>query len=243
MREAEVAQAVAPPAAPAATSAPAAAPEPQNNNASANAMRADLSRLIAAAAGAADQLSDALAAAAQLLAPETPDPASPAESSPVASQPRHLAGASRVPLRLPPGITDDSVEAVEHLVRAPGALLLVDGYNISQAAWHQDPIARQRARLVDALAELHARAGIDIEVVFDGADVDRVGERSARPAVRVRFSAPGVEADDVVLGLVDAAPSRRPVIVASSDHRVRDGARRRGANVLGARQLLSALRR
>jgi predicted RNA-binding protein with PIN domain len=248
MREAEVAQAVAPPtASPAAAPAaavPAAAAEPQNDSASANAMRADLSRLIAAAAGAADQLSDALAAAAQLLAPEPPAAAGPpAESSPVAPQPRHLAGAGRVPLRLPPGIVDDSVEAVEHLVRAPGALLLVDGYNISQAAWYQDPIARQRARLVDALAELHARTGIDIEVVFDGADVDRVGERSARPAVRVRFSAPGVEADDVVLGLVDAAPSRRPVIVASSDHRVRDGARRRGANVLGARQLLSALRR
>jgi predicted RNA-binding protein with PIN domain len=146
-------------------------------------------------------------------------------------------------LRLPPGVTDDSVEAVEHLVRAPGAVLLVDGYNISQAAWYQDPIARQRSKLVDALAELHARTGVEVEVVFDGADVDRVVDRSARPAVHVRFSAPGVEADDVVLGLVDAAPSRRPVIVASSDHRVRDGARRRGANVVGARQLLNALRR
>ena len=251
MREAEVAQAVAPatapvapataPAAPAtAPAAPGPPPETQNDNTSAAAMRADLSKLIAAAAGAADQLSDALAAAARVLAPEASRAPEPAPS---ASQPKHMAGAGRVPVRLPPGIPDDSVEAVEHLVRAPGALLLVDGYNISQAAWYQDPIARQRARLVDALAELHARTGVEVEVVFDGADVDRVGERPARPAVRVRFSAPGVEADDVVLGLVDAAPARRPVLVASSDHRVRDGARRRGANVLGARQLLSALRR
>ena len=148
-----------------------------------------------------------------------------------------------MPLRLPPGVTDDTVEAVDHLVRAPGALLLVDGYNISQAAWYQDPIARQRTRLVDALAELHARTGVEVEVVFDGADVDRIADRPVRPAVRVRFSASGVEADDVLLELVDAAPQRRPVIVASSDHRVRDGARRRGANVIGARQLLGALRR
>src|SRR4051812_2070010 len=70
----------------------------------------------------------------------------------------------RVPLRLPPGVTDDGAEAVEHLVRAPGGLLLVDGYNISQAAWYQDPIARQRSRLVDALAELHGRTGIEVEV-------------------------------------------------------------------------------
>ena len=205
---------------------------------------ARLSGLVADAARAAELLSGALAAASELLAPAVAEPLPPsmpappliARSAPAPSPPR-------VPLRLPPGVTDDTVEAVDHLVRAPGALLLVDGYNISQAAWYQDPIARQRTRLVDALAELHARTGVEVEVVFDGADVDRIGDRPVRPAVRVRFSASGVEADDVLLELVDAAPQRRPVIVASSDHRVRDGARRRGANVIGARQLLGALHR
>ena len=244
MREAEVSNlttntAAIQPAAPAPpVESQPASPSP------APVLRAELSKLIADAASAADQLSGALAGAAGLLAPATvPEPAAaPAPASALAG-PRHLASSNRVPVRLPPGITDDSMEAVDHLVRAPGALLLVDGYNISQAAWFQDPIARQRSRLVDALAELHGRSGVEVEVVFDGADVDRIADRPARPAVRVRFSAPGVEADDVVLSLVDAAPSRRPVIVASSDHRVRDGARRRGANVIGARQLLSALRR
>jgi predicted RNA-binding protein with PIN domain len=204
---------------------------------------ARLSGLVAEAAHAAELLSGALAAASELLAPPpdqarapVPAPAPVMPGPPVSSSPR-------VALRLPPGVTDDAVEAVDHLVRAPGALLLVDGYNISHAAWYQDPIARQRTRLVDALAELHARTGVEVEVVFDGADVDRIGDRPVRPAVRVRFSAAGVEADDVLLDLVDAAPQRRPVIVASSDHRVRDGARRRGANVIGARQLLGALRR
>ena len=208
--------------------------------------RARLSELVADAARAAELLSGALAAASELLAPpvaeEKPN-AAPAPAPAVASVTTTTPSTARVQLRLPPGVTDDSIEAVDHLVRAPGALLLVDGYNISQAAWYQDPIARQRSRLVDALAELHARTGVEVDVVFDGADVDRIGDRPARPAVRVRFSAPGVEADDVLLELVDAAPQRRPVIVASSDHRVRDGARRRGANVLSARQLLGALRR
>ncbi|MEY2404123.1 MAG: hypothetical protein QOD38_1674 [Acidimicrobiaceae bacterium] len=206
-----------------------------------------LSQLVADAARAAEQLSAALASASKVLAPANAPPvsSSPAVSSAPAAVVRPPAASSppRVALRLPPGVTDDSVEAVDHLVRAPGALLLVDGYNISHAAWYQDPIARQRTRLVDALAELHARTGVEVEVVFDGADVDRIGDRPLRPAVRVRFSASGVEADDVLLELVDAAPQRRPVIVASSDHRVRDGARRRGANVIGARQLLGALRR
>ena len=66
---------------------------------------------------------------------------------------------------------------------------------------------------------------------------------SPRPAVRVRFSPPGVEADDVIIELAGSIPAIRPVIVASSDRRVRDGARRHGANLLGARQLTEALRR
>jgi predicted RNA-binding protein with PIN domain len=247
MREAEVAQTplvTAPPASAPTPSSPPPPPAP----AEPPLERARLSQLVKAAARAAEQLSSALAGASELLAP-APDDSAPARTEPgpaLAATPpkhRHLAPVDRVALRLPPGIADDSVEAVEHLVRAPGALLLVDGYNISQSAWYQDPIARQRARLVDALTELHARTGVDIEVVFDGADVDRLGERAPRAAVRVRFSSPGVEADDVVLDLVGTAAPRRSVIVASSDHRVRDGARRLGANVVGARQLLTALRR
>jgi rRNA-processing protein FCF1 len=61
--------------------------------------------------------------------------------------------------------------------------------------------------------------------------------------VRVRFSPPGVEADDVIIEMAGSIPANRPVIVASSDRRVRDGARRHGANLLGARQLTEALRR
>jgi len=239
MRDAEVVElnttlAEPPPAARLATApaAPAVSAAPVD---------ARLSALVADAARAADLLSAALSAASELLAPPAVEP--PATPSPAPAARPSTPTSTRLPLRLPPGVVDDSVEAVEHLVRAPGALLLVDGYNISQAAWYQDPIARQRTRLVDALAELHARTGVEVEVVFDGADVDRISDRPARPAVRVRFSAPGVEADDVLLDLVDAAPQRRPVVVASSDHRVRDGARRRGANVVGARQLLGALRR
>ena len=255
MREAEVEQLKAKPAAPltvapspaptAPSPAPPTAPTARGARADASSERDRLSKFVGDAARAAELLSTALAGASELLAPATepaPAPPTPAPST----GPRHLASVgppARVQLRLPPGVTEDSVEAVDHLVRAPGALLLVDGYNISQAAWYQDPIARQRTRLVDALAELHARTGVEIEVIFDGADVDRMGDRPIRPAVHVRFSPPGVEADDVVLERIEAASPRRPVIVASSDHRVRDGARKRGANILGARQLLTALRR
>jgi len=89
---------------------------------------------------------------------------------------------------------------------------------------------------------LSARSGVDVEVVFDGTDGGNVAG-TTRSAVRVRFSAGGVEADDLILERVRHLPPGQPVVVASSDHRVQDGARRLGANVLSSRQLLGALRR
>jgi hypothetical protein len=58
--------------------------------------------------------------------------------------------------------------------------------------------------------------------------------------VRVRFTEEGVEADDVLIAMVDEVPADRPVVVVSSDGRVREGAQRRGANVVGAAQFLAA---
>jgi len=203
--------------------------------------QAELSRLIADAAAGAERLSAALAAAAEALAGPgaVPGPGSPAPAGPA----RARSAARRTPLRPPPGTTDDSIEAAEHLLRTPGVLLLVDGYNISHAIWWDQPLGVQRDRLVDALAELHARTGVDVEVVFDGADNGRAVLAPPRSGVRVRFSPAGVEADDVIIDATASMPPSRPVVVASSDRRVRDGVRRHGANVLGARQLAGALRR
>jgi predicted RNA-binding protein with PIN domain len=200
----------------------------------------ELATVVAEAAAGAERLSASLTAASQLLSTlQQPPGPSPAPSAAPAT--RRVA--RRTPVRLRPGTTEESLEAADQLLRTPGAVLLVDGYNISHAVWWDHPIAAQRDRLVSALAELHARTSVDIEVVFDGAEVERGPALTPRAAVRVRFSPPGVEADDVILDLAASIPVNRPVIVASSDRRVREGARRQGANVLGARQLTEALRR
>jgi predicted RNA-binding protein with PIN domain len=141
-------------------------------------------------------------------------------------------------------VLDDTAEAAEHLVRVPGALVLVDGYNAAKLLWPAAPAAELRERLVDALSELEARSGADVHVVFDGADVPAAPPRpGGRRPVRVTFSPPDVEADDVILALVDAVPPARAVVVASSDRRVQDGARRRGANVISSAQLAAVLHR
>jgi predicted RNA-binding protein with PIN domain len=150
----------------------------------------------------------------------------------------------RIPLVLPPAIFEDSAEAAEYLVRAPGLVVVVDGYNASLWAWPELPIAEQRRRLVDALGELAARTGSTIQVVFDGMDgAEPAPAPSQRSRVQTRFSSGTAEADDVILRLVEETPPHRAVLVASNDRRVQREARRRGANVITASQLFAVLRR
>jgi len=138
----------------------------------------------------------------------------------------------------------DSVEAAEHLVRLAGAVLLVDGYNVAKLRWPDQPVAEQRRRLVDALGQLVARTGVEVRAVFDGAEqVEPPAPPEPRRLVRVSFSPPGVEADDVIIDLVPTVPLHRPVVVASSDNRVRTEAAARGANVVSSSQLLAVLAR
>jgi predicted RNA-binding protein with PIN domain len=124
-------------------------------------------------------------------------------------------------------------------------LLVVDGYNVTISSWPHLDLARQRHQLVDALAELAMRAGLQVHVVFDGADAtNRFGPpAAARRRMRVTFSPEGVEADDVILDLVDRLDPSQPVVIATDDRRVQDGGRQRGANVISVAQLLAVLRR
>ena len=103
-----------------------------------------------------------------------------------------------MPLPLPGGVARDSRKAAEYLLEAPGALVLVDGYNVAKLAWPDDDLAGQRERLLDAAETVARRFGSEITVVFDGADV--VGAHAAeRRDVAGRLLAGGRElADDVI---------------------------------------------
>ncbi|HEY7072561.1 MAG TPA: NYN domain-containing protein [Acidimicrobiales bacterium] len=206
------------------------------------AIAAELGR---AAEGAA-AVADGLAALARLLdaAPTATGTAPELAAAPGAVPGPSRVPARRIPLVLPGGVFDDSPEAADHLLRTPGVALIVDGYNVTMTGWPELAAGEQRRKLVAALQRLAARTATPAEVVFDGADVDpMLVPSAARPLVRVRFSPPGVEADDVVLDLVERLPAVTPLVVASSDKRVREGAKRLGANLLHARQLLDLLRR
>jgi predicted RNA-binding protein with PIN domain len=195
----------------------------------------ELRTLVDRLARRAAALDEDLSALRAALGPE------PARPAPAPARRR----ATRRPERIPGGLTEESEQAATHLLQRPGAVLLVDGYNVSMSAWPEVDIAEQRMRMERLLADLAARTpGLTVDLVFDGAEVlplARVGARRAR-GVTVRFTAADVEADDALLELADGYPHDRPVIVVSDDRRVRDGARRRGANVLTAAQLLAVAR-
>jgi len=197
---------------------------------------------IARARAALDAVADAVRPSPPDTPPSPTPPATPASTPPPPPPPPRTA--RRQPLRLPGGMLDDSFDAADWLVRRPGAVVLVDGYNctLRDAPTAGLPIPEQRRRLVDALTELASRTHTDVEVVFDGSNHQPIAS-TGRTAVRVRFSPDGVEADDVLIELVDRAPAERPVAMVSSDNRVRDAARQRGANVIAAKQLLAMLGR
>ena len=209
-----------------------------------------LSALVARAAEAAALLSSSLAEAAELVRPDDDGAGDPGPSvvpEPVvetapAPAPVRERRPRREPVAIPVGVFDDTPEAALHLLRAAGTTLAVDGYNVSLAGWPTLALSAQRRRLIDALEALAARTGCSVVVVFDGADVGAGLPGESRPrGVQVRFTAPGVEADDELLALLDALPVDRPVTVASSDRRVADGSRRRGASVISGPQLLAVL--
>jgi hypothetical protein len=135
----------------------------------------------------------------------------------------------RVALSLPGGVARDSQRATEHLLRAPGALVIVDGYNVAKLAWPQDDLEHQRARCLDLVDDVARRFGSDITVVFDGAHV--VGAHATRRRMaRVVYSKPGVIADDVIRAEVHATPVERAIVVVTNDQAIRRDVAAAGAN-------------
>lgn len=134
------------------------------------------------------------------------------------------------------------VSALDRLLALPAVHLIVDGYNVTKTAYPDIPLADQRERLAHQLATLSARTGVEITVVFDGADV--VGVPTAGPrGVRVHFSEPGVQADDVIRDLVTAEPRGRQLVVATSDREIVTSVRRSGAYAVASSVLVSRLSR
>ncbi|WP_019853472.1 NYN domain-containing protein [Actinopolyspora mortivallis] len=132
------------------------------------------------------------------------------------------------------------VAVLNRLLALPAVHVIIDGYNVTKTGYPDLPLAEQRERLSQQAAVLAARSGVEVTVVFDGANVVSVPNAGPR-GVRVLFSEPGVQADDLIRDLVDAEPVGRQLVVATSDREVVESVRRRGAYTVASAVLLERI--
>ncbi|WP_298322790.1 NYN domain-containing protein [Haloactinopolyspora sp.] len=137
----------------------------------------------------------------------------------------------------------DEPAYLDELLTMPRVHMIVDGYNVTKTAWSAMPLEAQRTRLIQGLSALAARTGAEITCVFDGADVAAPPPVAPAQGVRVRFSAPGQSADELIRRMVGAEPEGRPVVVVSSDREVAAAARRPGGRAVEAVALVGLLAR
>lgn len=146
----------------------------------------------------------------------------------------------RKPSPIPGGVFAESAEAAGHLLRTPMMTVIVDGYNVAKLRWETLAPMELRDRLVNASMQLSARTGAAIHLVFDGVGEASTSVPRRASGVRVTFAPRGIEADDVILQLVDDAPVTAPITVVSNDRRVLDGASERGTNTLPSATFVAA---
>ena len=151
----------------------------------------------------------------------------------------------RVRVPMPGGVRNDSPEAAEYLFRqVSDIVVLIDGYNVTFKNWDKLPVQEQRHRFLRNVEELSSRySGAEFVVVFDGGetDYDYISTTARSLGVIVRFSVPGVTADDHIINQCDSYPLTRPIVVVSEDGDVRERARDRGANLVHPRKLLGIM--
>jgi predicted RNA-binding protein with PIN domain len=138
-------------------------------------------------------------------------------------------------------LLDDDPALLKRLLDLPRVHLIVDGYNVSKAAWPALPLDQQRARLVQGVNGLTAGKSAEVTVVFDGADLINPPPVQSPRGIRVRFSPPRVIADDLIRELVEAEPVGRPVVVVSTDRELARSVTKKGARSVASAALIGAL--
>ena len=146
----------------------------------------------------------------------------------------------RSPLAVPGGRGADDPETLAAWMGVDGVLVLVDGYNVTKhpLGFPDRGLEDQRTLLLDLCRRLARRFGAEITVVFDGGTVGPLPTRLPLGPVEVVFTDAGRTADDEIVARTNAAPSRRPVVVVTSDNELRSRVSALGATVTRSPALL-----
>lgn len=126
---------------------------------------------------------------------------------------------------------------------------LIDGYNVMHAAglmsrrFGPDGLRKARHRFLnDLAASLEAIEAHQTTVVFDSASsLDEAPRQTRHKGLTVLFAIGDENADERIELLIAKHSAPKGLTVVSSDHRIRDAARRRKANVQTADAFLTML--
>ncbi|MBI2742387.1 MAG: NYN domain-containing protein [Chlamydiales bacterium] len=111
---------------------------------------------------------------------------------------------------------------------------LLDGYNLLfREVKNPRPLQRTRERILKALDEEIAEAGLHVTVIFDGSEKRAVGISSYKlEAVEVVFTSEGLSADDYILEMLSSAKNPKQKSVITGDRDLIRKAKRYGAETL-----------
>ena len=126
----------------------------------------------------------------------------------------------------------------------PQRITIVDGYNVVMArVGIADGLEKARERLVRKLAEKNREPDHSVLVVFDGDEItpDQVG-RIGRTSVGVLFSRPPMNADTLILKLMESRMDGVFAEVVTSDGELADKSRKLGARVITVEDFWNFLR-
>ncbi len=123
--------------------------------------------------------------------------------------------------------------------------IIVDGYNFLFAIGRK-PHQADRLYLLNLLAAYQSRKHVQITVVFDRKTGDPAEGRQLflHQGIKVVFSAPAQEADEIIRQIVESAEHPRDCFVVSSDRAgISIYCRKLGAAVIGSKEFYTFLKK
>ncbi len=125
-------------------------------------------------------------------------------------------------------------------------MIIIDGYNVIMAApdifSRMPDLGAQRDHLVKLLQSYPGFRGKKIMVIFDGGQTGFPQHPASFGKIKIMYSRPEEEADDVIKRIIRENAARQSLTVVSSDRSIRNSAEDHAAGVMTASQLWKLLR-